>query len=148
MIVVQNLYYARPGAVEAVEAVRRRASEVRVALGLPRGRILRRAALPPAEAPGPAGGAEAGAARGDVAADGSDADASAEPGSPDFIWECDYPDPAARRRDIEVTGASAEFRAVQAEMRPLLRRFERRVFEVCDEAGAPGTSTSPSTPKG
>jgi carboxymethylenebutenolidase len=43
MLVERTHYYAKPGRVADVLAIRRQASEVRVALGLPRGRILAKA---------------------------------------------------------------------------------------------------------
>lgn len=46
-------------------------------------------------------------------------------GIPTFIWECDYPDMAAREADTAWADSSPEFGAVRARMRKLLERFER-----------------------
>ena len=43
MLVERTHYYAKPGRAAEVLATRRRASEVRVAIGLPHGRILAKA---------------------------------------------------------------------------------------------------------
>jgi hypothetical protein len=51
-------------------------------------------------------------------------------GVPDFIWECDYSDLAARDADAAWADDSPEFTAVRDRMRQLLERFERVVFVV------------------
>jgi len=52
---------------------------------------------------------------------------------PAFIWECDYPDLAAREADMAWADGSAAFRAVQERMGGLLDRFERVVFQGDDD---------------
>lgn len=52
---------------------------------------------------------------------------------PAFIWECDYPDLAAREADMAWAEGSEEFRTVQTQMGQLLDSFERVVF-IVDEA--------------
>jgi hypothetical protein len=47
-----------------------------------------------------------------------------------FIWECDYPDEAARSADAAWADASPEFTAVRRRMGTLLERFERITFAV------------------
>ncbi|MBI4639450.1 MAG: hypothetical protein HY731_02080 [Candidatus Tectomicrobia bacterium] len=42
MIITRNLYFALPGKEDDVLAVRKEASQIRLKLGLPQGRILRR----------------------------------------------------------------------------------------------------------
>jgi hypothetical protein len=102
-IVVQNYYYARSGKADEVYAWRIHASDVRVRLGLPRGRILRR--VPDARSIGSASAMA------------------------DVIWECDYPSLAARAAEVARLGASAEFAAVEKHMDTLIRDFRRAVFE-------------------
>ena len=98
MIVERTHYWAKEGARDAVLATRRKASAVRVAIGLPAGEIR---------------------AKADPAADG-----------PDVVWECAFPDRAAREADLAARGASPEFEAVRKEIGPLLARFERLCEEI------------------
>jgi hypothetical protein len=109
-IVVQNYYYARSGKADEVYAWRIHASDVRVGLGLARGRILRR--VPDARSIGSAAA------------------------MPDVIWECDYPSLAARAAEVARLDASAEFAAVEKHMDTLLTDFRRAVFEGEVPAGA------------
>lgn len=51
-------------------------------------------------------------------------------GGPFVIWECEYPSPEARERDVAQLDQSDEFRRVQARMGTLLDKFERFVFEI------------------
>ena len=108
MIVSFNFYYARPGVADAVLAQRLRASDVRVRIGLPYGRVMRRTA-----------GGEA---------------------LPDVIWEQEFDAVEEHNADMAARAASAEFEAIRAGMRPLLRRFERPLFEVC---GASSMAAAP-----
>jgi hypothetical protein len=101
-IVVQNFYYALPGKAEEVYQWRLHASEVRARLGLAVGRVLRLTST---------GGAK-------------DAEL------PDVVWECEYPNAAARAADLAKLDASTEFDAVEAHMRRLIRQFRRGVFIV------------------
>jgi hypothetical protein len=103
-IVVQNYYYALPGKSDEVYALRVHASDVRVALGLPRGRVLRRMH------------------------EAVDTDPS--PPLPDVIWECEYPNVAAREADVTTLGRSEEFRRVEKRMDSLLRNFQRVMLGV------------------
>ncbi len=48
---------------------------------------------------------------------------------PDVIWECTYPDLAARQRDVRAVEATAEFQAVMQHMRTLINRFERQLWQ-------------------
>ena len=109
-IVVQNYYYARSGKADEVYAWRIHASDVRVKLGLPRGRILRR--VPAARSVGSASAMA------------------------DVIWECDYPSLAARTAEVARLGASAEFAAVEKHMDTLITDFRRAVFEGEAPSGA------------
>jgi len=59
---------------------------------------------------------------------------------PDVMWEQDFDDVAAHERDMAARAASAEFERVRAGMRQLIRRFERPLFEVCDNAAAPASA--------
>ncbi len=51
-------------------------------------------------------------------------------GIPTFVWECAYPDQAAREADAAWADASPEFTAVRERMGELLERFERITFVV------------------
>jgi hypothetical protein len=97
-LVVQNFYYALPGKVQEVYELRLRASEVRAALGLPRGRVLRRT---------------------------SD---QTEKSLPDVEWECEYPSVAAREKDVAALEHSEEFARIEKKMDTLLREFHRATF--------------------
>ena len=88
-IVVQNYYYALPGKSQEVYELRLHASEVRASLGLPRGRVLRRA---------------------------QDRTKSAVPPPPDVIWECEYPSAAAREKDVAVLGRGRD-RSIRCPLR-------------------------------
>ncbi|MGH9366213.1 MAG: hypothetical protein ACRD3M_00890 [Thermoanaerobaculia bacterium] len=61
------------------------------------------------------------------------------PDLPDVIWECEYPDAAARERALGVVASSKEFDGVMAHMQTLLRRFER---SVCEEVSAEGDASA------
>jgi hypothetical protein len=52
------------------------------------------------------------------------------PAIPHFIWECDYPDEAARLSDATWADESQAFADVRGKMAPLLERFERITFAV------------------
>ncbi len=108
-IVVQNFYYALPGKAAEVYALRLHASDVRAALGLPRGRVLRRTTDEP----------------------------KPDPSSPipDVIWECEYPTLAAREIDVATLGRSKEFERVEERMDHLLRKFARATFEPSGRDG-------------
>lgn len=54
------------------------------------------------------------------------------PDTPDFIWECSYPDLETRKTDAEWAESSPDFKEVQDHMSTLLERFERQVFHVVD----------------
>ncbi|MBD2705853.1 hypothetical protein IC229_34970 [Spirosoma sp. BT702] len=51
-------------------------------------------------------------------------------GGPFVIWECEYPSPEARQKDVAVLDQSEEFKQVQAHMTTLLDKFERYVFSI------------------
>jgi hypothetical protein len=59
---------------------------------------------------------------------------------PDVIWELDYRDVAGHHTDMAARAASAEFEAIRAGMRQLIRRFERPLYEVHGAASAVFTS--------
>lgn len=103
VIVVHNAYYAKPGQAEAVYQWRIHASDVRVQLGFPRGRVLRRI---------------------------GEADDQSEGLRPDVIWECSYLSLSAREREVQAVEATAEFRAVMQHMRTLIRHFDRQIWQV------------------
>ncbi len=46
----------------------------------------------------------------------------------DVIWEAEYPDSAARARDVAALDGNREFDAIQARMGTLIRRFERSTW--------------------
>ncbi len=102
-IVVHNAYYAKPGQAEAVYQWRLHASDVRVQLGFPRGRVLR--------------------------LDGQ-SDDPLQGLRPDVIWECTYPNLAMRETDARAVEATPEFQAVMQHMRTLIRHFERQIWQV------------------
>ncbi len=102
-VVVHNAYYAKPGLAEAVYQWRLHASDVRVQLGFPPGRVLRR-----------------------IEETGDSAQAS----QPDVIWECTYPNLAARQRDAQAVEATTEFQAVMQHMRTLIHHFDRQIWHV------------------
>jgi hypothetical protein len=97
-LVIQNFYYALPGKAQEVYELRLRASEVRGALGLPRGRVLRR--MPD----------------------------QTEKSLPDVEWECEYLSVAAREKDVAALEHSEEFTRIEKKMDSLLREFERAAF--------------------
>jgi hypothetical protein len=103
-VIVQNYYFARADKADEVFRWRLHASDVRVALGLPRGRVLRRLASP-----------------------AGDTDSAA---APDVIWECEYPNTQARDADVARLGQSDEFRQVEAHMDTLIREFRRGIYEA------------------
>lgn len=105
MVVSFNFYYGRPGVADQVLAQRLRASDVRVRIGLPYGRVMSRTL----------GGDEL----------------------PDVIWEQEFAEVGGHHADMATRAASPAFEAIRAGMRPLLRRFERPLFEVCGEPGLP-----------
>ena len=43
----------------------------------------------------------------------------------DVMWQIEYPDEAARERDLKVRAESSEFEAVRSHMNTLIRHFER-----------------------
>ncbi len=49
---------------------------------------------------------------------------------PDVIWEAEYPDSAARARDVAALDGNREFEAVQTRMGGLIRRFERSTWNT------------------
>jgi hypothetical protein len=49
---------------------------------------------------------------------------------PEVIWQMDYPNAEARRRDAEAIGGTTEFKKVMDQMRTLVRDFDRGVWEV------------------
>jgi hypothetical protein len=51
-------------------------------------------------------------------------------GGPYIIWECDYPTPAAREKDVQELSKSEEFQKVQDQMSTLLQKFERFIWEA------------------
>ncbi|HSF19276.1 MAG TPA: hypothetical protein VLK65_27370 [Vicinamibacteria bacterium] len=53
---------------------------------------------------------------------------------PTVLWQMDYVDLEARRRDSDGVGATAEFQEVMEKMGTLIRHFERGVFEVVSES--------------
>lgn len=103
LIVVHNAYFAKPGLAEAVYQWRLHASDVRVELGFPRGRVLRQFAEPDDRAP---------------------------TAWPDVIWECTYPSLEARQHDAKAVESTPEFQAVMRHMRTLIRRFDRQIWRV------------------
>jgi hypothetical protein len=103
-IVVQNFYYALPGKVDEVYRWRLHASEVRGRLGLAVGRVLKRTQQ--------------------SAADLNNAEL------PDVVWECEYPNVAARDADVARLDGSREFESIEAHMQTLIRQFHRAVFSV------------------
>jgi len=110
-IVVENYYYASPGKADEVYRWRLHASDVRAALGLRRGRVLR------------------------ILADQEQGGTLSE--LPDVIWECDYPSTEARAADIRTLGASLEWKGVETHMDSLIRKFQRMVFEATAAAVSP-----------
>jgi hypothetical protein len=102
MIVERTQYFAKPGLAGEVLDLRRKASAVRLSIGLPAGEIFVKH---------PSGdGSEP-----DVAWQCTFADAAAR--------EADLADLAAR-------AASAAFESIRVQMRKLLVRFERQVFSI------------------
>lgn len=99
MIIERTCYVPKPGVFDQVLAVRRRACEVRRALGLPAGTI--RIAEPHARA-----------------ADGAGGTAFVE-------WELAFADEAAQRADLAARDASPEFTVVRQEIGALIDRFQR-----------------------
>ncbi|HXV63355.1 MAG TPA: hypothetical protein VEK15_21830 [Vicinamibacteria bacterium] len=53
---------------------------------------------------------------------------------PSVLWQMDYADLEARRRDSEGIGATAEFQEVMEKMGTLIRSFERGIFEIVSES--------------
>lgn len=110
MIIERTHYFAKPGQVDRVLALRRRACGVRLKIGLPAGDIFVK--------------------RGDG-------------GEADVTWQCAFADAAAQAADMAARAASADFEAVRANMREVIDRFERHVFEQVDLDLASGMRTTP-----
>lgn len=53
---------------------------------------------------------------------------------PDVIWEQRFESVAEHLADMNVRAASPDFEAIRTGMRKLYRRFERPLFEICDDA--------------
>ena len=83
---------------EAVYQQRMHASDVRVQIGLPYGRVFRRV---------------------DGAGDNL----------PDVIWQVEYPDVAAEKRDLDVRSKSPAFEQVRATMSTLIANFSRGFYQ-------------------
>jgi dienelactone hydrolase len=115
MLIERTCYYAKPGRAEDVLRTRRKASAVRLSLGLPAGAIFTKA---------------------DPAGEG-----------PDVAWEYAFTTAEARARDLAARAASAEFRAVRAEMTALLARFERQVIRPDGEGAAGAPEAPPIVPR-
>ncbi len=49
---------------------------------------------------------------------------------PDVVWECEYPDEAAREEDVRILSSKREFDDVMKHMGTLIQRFERAIYEV------------------
>ncbi len=49
---------------------------------------------------------------------------------PDVIWECEYPDAAARQADLDALSESGRFEPVMEKMGSLIERFDRAVWSV------------------
>jgi hypothetical protein len=98
LTVIQVAYYAKPGKADEVLSQRQHASDILEKLGLPRGRVMRRAG-------------------------GSDEE-------PDVLWESEFPNAAALDQFLKVALASSEFEEVRKYMSTLIRKGERRVWEV------------------
>lgn len=96
--VLQVFYYAKPGKADEVFSHRQHVSDLLQKLGLPRGRVMRRAG-------------------------GSD-------DQPDVLWECEFPNVAARDHFLEVAGASLEFVEARKYMTTLVTKAERIDWEV------------------
>jgi hypothetical protein len=54
---------------------------------------------------------------------------------PDVMWECEFPNGAALDHFLKVALASAEFERVRKDMGALIRKGERRVWEVQESPG-------------
>jgi hypothetical protein len=52
------------------------------------------------------------------------------PEVPNFVWECEYPDIDTERDDAAWADSSVDFSACREDFAPVLKRFERLVFEV------------------
>lgn len=55
--------------------------------------------------------------------------------APDVLWDCPFADEAAHGRDMDARAASAEFESVRAQMRTLIRRFERVLYGLARTTG-------------
>lgn len=63
---------------------------------------------------------------------------------PDVMWDCPFADAAGHERDMDARAASAEFEAVRARMRAMLRRFGRVLYEIEVAAEPPAPNMVPS----
>lgn len=97
-VIQQNFYYPRAGNEEEALATRLKANQIRVALGVPAGRVLR-AAQPGAENNGPGGAFY-------------------------LTSQVEFENRAAADRYAEILAGSAEFAAVRGHMQTLLEKFE------------------------
>ncbi len=102
-IVVTNWYFAAAGNEQAVLDHRVHASDVRVQLGRPPGRVFARLL-------------------------GTSFESSGE--LPGVMWQAEYKNLKDRRVDSNATAATTEFQAVMDHMGTLLRDFDRGVWEV------------------
>jgi hypothetical protein len=106
--VLQNYYYAQPGKEAEVLNLRLHASDILKKLGVRSGRVLHRLKN-----------------RFDITTTED----------PDVVWECEFPDEASLKHDVQIVRASEEFDAVQKQMSVVLRNFESRRWEVQTPAG-------------
>jgi hypothetical protein len=104
VIVSQNYYYAKPGKETEVLNWRLHFCDLLEKLGCKRGRVLRRLK--------------------DSKGDEVTAD------DPDVIWEVEYPDWDSLARDVQKQYGSPELKAAVEHMHTLLRKFERRKWQV------------------
>jgi hypothetical protein len=102
-IVVQNYYYAQPGKEAEMLSWRLHVCDILDKLGCKRGRVLRR-----------------------LKSEGDKVDAD----DPDVVWEAEFPDQDSLARDMQKESASGEFKAAREHMGTLLRKFERRRWQV------------------
>lgn len=66
---------------------------------------------------------------------------------PDVIWEHEFAEVGGHHADMAARAASPEFEAIRAGMRPLIRRFERPLFEVSGAAASTARTPASGPPR-
>ena len=116
MLLVVNRYYAKPGMADSVLQTRRRMDALYRRLSLPAGQtFVRHQQL-------------------DTASNARASSYGFREDGPEVIWQCVYENREARNRVLDAIDAdldiSAEAKAIMAEQRTQITRFEREYYDL------------------